>query len=52
MNCFDDNNIHFLDITTNKIDTDLYYKPSQTGQYSSFNSSPPWNYKTSWIKSP
>ena len=31
---FDDNNIHFYDIAINKNKTDLYYKPTHTGQYS------------------
>ena len=31
---FDDNNIHFLDIAIDKSKTDLYYKPTHTGQYS------------------
>ena len=41
---FDDNNIHFLDIAFDKNKTDLYYKPTHTGQYSDINSNVPWNY--------
>ena len=48
---FDDNNTHFLDITIDKNKTDLYYKPTHTGQYSDINSNVPWNYKVSRIKS-
>ena len=47
----DDNNINFLDITIDKNNIDLYYKPTHTGQYSEINSNVPWNYKISWIKS-
>lgn len=28
---FEDNNVHFLDRTIDKIDTDLYWKPTHTG---------------------
>ena len=38
---FDDNNIHFLDITIDK------KKPTHTDQYSDINSNVPWNYKIS-----
>ena len=48
---FDDNNIHFLLIAIDKNKTDLYYKPTHTGQYSDINSKVPWNHKVSWIKS-
>ena len=51
MNCFDDNNLHFWDIAIDNINTDLCYNPTCTEQCSSFNSSLPWNYETSWIKS-
>ena len=50
MDHFDDNNVHFLDMVIDKIDTDFYYKPTNTEPYSSFNSFLSWNYKTSWIK--
>ena len=38
---FDDNNIYFLGITINKNKTDLYYKPTHTGQHSNSNSNFP-----------
>ena len=47
----DDNNIHFLGIIINKNKTDLYYKPTHTGQYSYINNSVPRNDIVSWIKS-
>ena len=51
VDCFDDNNIHFFDITIDKNKTDFYYNPTHTCQYFDINSNVPWNYKTSWIKS-
>ena len=51
MNRFEDNNLYFLDIPIDKTDTELYCKPTHTGQYCDFNCSLPWNYKTLWIKS-
>ena len=42
---FEDNNVHFLDIPIDKIDTGFYHRPTYTGQYSDFNCSLPWNYK-------
>ena len=51
MDCFNGSIVHVLDIPIDKTDTELYYKSSHTGQYSSFNSNPPRNYKTSWIRS-
>lgn len=50
MGCFEDNNVHFLNITIDKTDTDLYFKPMHTGKYCGFNCSLHWNYNTSWIK--
>ena len=50
MDCFDNGKVHFLDISIDKNKTDLYYKPTHTGQYSDISSSTPWNYKTAWIK--
>ena len=46
-----DNNVHVLNIVIDKTDTDFHYMPTHTGQYSSFNNSLPWNFKTSCIKS-
>ena len=50
-NHFVDNNVHFLDITIEKADTDQYKKQKHTGQYPNFNGILAWNYKTLWIKS-
>ena len=47
---FDNGNVHFLDISIDKNNTDLYYKTTHTGQYSDLSSNSPWNYKTAWIK--
>ena len=41
IDCFDDNNIQFLKIPTNKNKTNLYYKATYTGQYSDLNSNIP-----------
>ena len=49
--CFEKNNIHFLDIAIDKNKTDVYFKPTHTGQYSDIGSNVPWNYKISLIKS-
>lgn len=46
---FEDGNVHFLDIDlSNDGITDVYMKPTNTGQYANFNSFVPWRYKTSW----
>ena len=47
---FDNDKVNFLDISIDKNKTDLYYKPTHTGQYSDISSNTPWNYKTAWIK--
>ena len=47
---FPDGNIHFLDIKIDKNHTDIYYKETHTGQYTSFHSQTPWHLKTAWIK--
>ena len=47
---FDNGKVHFLDISIERKKTDLYYKPTHTGQYSDISSNTPWNYKTAWIK--
>ena len=49
LNHFEDSNFHFLGIS---IDNDLHYKSPYIEQFFHFNSSFPWNYKTSFIKSP
>ena len=46
---FEDGIIHFLDILIHGDgSTDIYTKPTNTGQYSNFDSYVPWRYKTSW----
>ena len=47
---FLDQKIHFPDLLINKNLTDLYYKDTLTGQYTSFSSFTPWRLKTAWIK--
>ena len=47
---FPDGNGHFLDIEIDKNYTDIYYKDTHTGQYTSFHSQTPWCLKTAWIK--
>jgi hypothetical protein len=47
---FPDHKIHFLDLLINKNITDLYYKDTHTGQYTSFSSFTPWRLKTAWVK--
>ena len=45
----DDGNVHFLDIKINKTETDIYYKPTFTGQYAHFESQTPWRFRINWI---
>ena len=47
---FPDGKVHFLDIKVDKNHTDIYYKDTHTGQYTSFHSETPWCLKTAWIK--
>ena len=49
---FEDGHVHFLDLTidTNTGDIDVYSKPTNTGQYSHYNSFSPWNYKVAWAR--
>ena len=47
---FPDGNVHFLDIKVENNNTDIYYKDTHTGQYTSFHSQTPWRLKTAWIK--
>ena len=42
--------MYILDKVIDKIDTDLHYMISHTGQHSSFSSSIPWKFKISCIK--
>ena len=47
---FPDGNVHFLDIKVDKNHIDIYYKYTQTWQYTSFHSQTPWCLKTAWIR--
>ena len=47
---FDGGDIHFLDLKIEGIETDVYHKPTHTGQYFDFTSQTPWNLKTAWVK--
>ena len=40
---------NFLDIKIVNNQTDVYYKPTHTGQYTHFSSYTPWRLKTAWI---
>ena len=46
---FQNDIVHFLDIKIVNNQTDVYYKPTHTGQYTHFSSYTPWRLKTSWI---
>ena len=39
-----------LDIKVDRNHTDLYYKNTHIGQYTSFHSETPWHLETAWIK--
>ena len=47
---FEDNSVHFLDLKIDETETDLFYKPTHTGEYCHFTSQTPWRLKTAWIK--
>ena len=47
---FPDGNIYLLDIKVDKNHTDIYYKDTHTGQYTSFHSQTRLRLKTAWIK--
>ena len=47
---FIDHKIYFMDLLINKKLTDLYYKDTHTGPYTSFSSFTPWRLKNVWIK--
>ena len=47
---FDGRDIHFLDPKIEGIETDVYDKPTHTGQYFDFTSQSPWNLKTASVK--
>ena len=42
-------NVHFLDILIDKNKTDVFYKETNTGQYTHFSSFTPWRLKVSWV---
>ena len=44
-----ESDVHFLDILIDKNKTDVYYKKTNTGQYTHFTSFTPWRLKISWI---
>ena len=46
----DGGDIHFLDLKIEGIETDVYHKATDTGQYFDFTSQTPWNLKTAWVK--
>ena len=48
---FEDGNIHFLDLFINgsNLETSIYSKPTNTGQYINFGSFTPWRLKIAWI---
>ena len=41
--------VHFLDIAIDKNMTDVFYKQTNTGQYTHFRSFTPWRFKVSWV---
>lgn len=41
--------VHFLDIAIDKNETDVFYKKTNTGQYSHYRSYTPWRLKVSWV---
>ena len=47
---FPDGKVHFLDIKVDKNHTDICYKDTHAGQYTSFHSQTPWCLNTAWIK--
>ena len=47
---FPDGKEHFLDIKGDKSHTQIYYKDTHTGEYTSFHSQTPRHLKTAWIK--
>ena len=48
---FDDGDVHFLDIRIRPDgETDVYSKPTNSGQYSHFDSYAPWGHKIAWAR--
>ena len=53
LDLFSDNDVHFLDLSINPVnlETNIYSKPTNTGQYIHYESFTPWRFKVAWIKS-
>ena len=49
MDTFADQHVHFLDIDIHKNETDMFFKPTHTGQYCNFTSQTPWRLKTALV---
>ena len=47
---FEDDNVHFLDISLDRTTSDIYRKDTNTGQYVSFTSDKPWPRKIVWAR--
>ena len=41
--------VHFLDILIDKNETDVFYKKTNTGQYTNYRSFTPWRLRVSWV---
>ena len=48
---FENKKVYFLGLLIDRNTTDISYKNTHTGQYTSYNSFMPWILKTSWVKS-
>ena len=44
-----ESNVHFLDIAIDKNEIDVFYKRTNTGQYTHYSSFTPWRLKISWV---
>ena len=51
VDCFEKEDVHFLDLKIEGNKTDVYYKETHTGQYTDFYSQTPWYFRTAWVKS-
>ena len=47
---FPNGKVHLPDTKVDKSHTDIYYKDTHTGQYTSFHSQTPWRLRPAWIK--
>lgn len=47
---FEDENVHFLDISLDRTTTDIYRKDTNTSQYISFTSYALWPHKITWAR--